>query len=236
MIKNRIPVSFGGMMEITGPRVSYQHDVVQYLVIKGLPLPDFYTVDFCNEGDTVTKPVEGNSDGVRIPDEYLKTGRKVKAYIMITGNDEGAVETRAEITLPVKARPARSDIEPTPEERLEIDTLVENLNIGVNRAETAAENAEGSATNAEKSAEDSEAWAVGERNGVAVDNTDETYQNNAKFYAGVAQQGAEASGYAWFNVNDEDGEMYVTITPNLAEDVSFLVNESIGTLEVTVHG
>ena len=32
-------------------------------------------------------------------------------------------------------------------------------------------------------AEDAEAWAVGERGGVPVSSGDETYQNNAKFYA-----------------------------------------------------
>ena len=36
----------------------------------------------------------------------------------------------------------------------------------------------------------SEAWAVGERNGVAVETDDVTYHNNAKYY--VSQTGADA--------------------------------------------
>lgn len=36
---------------------------------------------------------------------------------------------------------------------------------------------------ADMAAHISEAWAVGERNGVAVSSVDETYNNNAKYYA-----------------------------------------------------
>ena len=235
MIKNRIPITIGNAREIIGPRISFQHDVKQYLIFKAADiLPDYFDVDFCNEGDAVTKPISGSREGgVRIPDEYLKTGRKVNAYIMITGEDEGAVETRIKITLPVNLRPARTDIEPTDEERLEIDTLIEALNDGVERAEESATNAAESEASAEGSAGDSEAWAIGERNGVPVSAEDVTYNNNSRFYAGVAQQGAEESGYVWFDVDVQDGEMYVTITPNIEEDVSFSVNESLGELEVT---
>lgn len=243
MIYNHIPVSFGTLRTITAPYINYQYDVVQILVINGLELPDYYEVDFCNPGDAQTITIVGTADGVRIPDNLLLTGKDVIAYIVIQGIDEGAVETRYEVKIPVKKRPARSDIQPTPSERLEIDELVSALNDGVARAEDAVEEAEQQAQNAEESANDSEesalkseGFAVGEQNGKAVGQGSPYYQNNSKFYANVAQQGAEASGFAWFDVNDEDGEMYVTITPNLAEDVSFLVNETMGTLEVTVHG
>lgn len=42
------------------------------------------------------------------------------------------------------------------------------------------------AEEAEESAENSEAWAVGKRNGVDVGPTDDTYQNNAKYYKSQA--------------------------------------------------
>ena len=45
----------------------------------------------------------------------------------------------------------------------------------------------GFADEAEESAENSEAWAVGKRKGVDVPSTDETYQNNSKYYAGQAK-------------------------------------------------
>ena len=90
--------------------------------------------------------------------------------------------------------------------------------------------------NAAASESNAEAWAVGERGGEPVADTDPTYLNNARHYALVAQQGADKAGYVFFNVDNSDGKMYVTITENLAQDVTFAVNETIGELEVTVHG
>lgn len=57
-------------------------------------------------------------------------------------------------------------------------------------AQTAATNAATSETNAGNSALDSEAWAVGQKNGVDVPNTDPRYENNSKYYA-------EQSGTYW---------------------------------------
>ena len=56
---------------------------------------------------------------------------------------------------------------------------------------------------AEASALDSEAWAVGERNGEAVEDTDPTYHNNSKYYSeqayaseqSASQSSADALGY-----------------------------------------
>ena len=105
------------------------------------------------------------------------------------------------------------------------------VNAGISAG--AAAESEGNAAASESNAE---AWAVGERGGEPVAETDPTYLNNARHYALVAQQGADKAGYVFFNVDNSDGEMYVTITENLAQDVTFSVNETIGELEVTVHG
>ena len=51
--------------------------------------------------------------------------------------------------------------------------------------------AAGSASAAAGSASDAEAWAVGKRNGTDVPSTDDTYENNAKYYA---QEAARAAG------------------------------------------
>lgn len=56
--------------------------------------------------------------------------------------------------------------------------------------------------------------------------------SEAEHYADVAQQGAEASGYVYFDINDEDGEMYVTTVGHIGEDVDFEVDENTGELEV----
>lgn len=72
-------------------------------------------------------------------------------------------------------------------------------------------------------------WAVG---GTGIREGEDT--DNAKFYSEVAKQGAEHSGYAFFNVNDETGFLEVTVTDQLDEEVSFTVNESTGMLEVNI--
>lgn len=110
--------------------------------------------------------------------------------------------------------------------------------ISEDNAKTSEDNAKASEDNAKTSeekadgyAEDAEAWAVGKRSGTDVSPTDPTYQNNSKWYA---ERSADAGGFAWFEVNRETGELIVTVTDKLAQDVSFAVNKELGTLEVTV--
>lgn len=270
MILNKIPASFGKDRSITLEPINYQYDAKQFLVISGLDLPEYYEVDFCNEDDEQTITMSGDSAGVEIPDDFLLDGRNIKAYLVLTGEDEEAVETRYEITIPVKCRPTRIDIDPTPAEQQQIDNLIAQMNDAVERSETAASESETSADESHSHAQDSEAWAIGKRDGVDVEDTDETYQNNSKHWAGyseqigqekatlaeswavggtgtrqdedndnakhyaeLAAQGAEESGYAWFDIHDNDGHMYVYISDNLSEDVSFAINELTGHLEVT---
>ena len=97
-------------------------------------------------------------------------------------------------------------------------------------AEDAYEIAETSQESAKHYAEKSEAWATGEVGGVPT--SDETYHNNAKWWAEMAQQSAEESGFAWFDVDENTGEAIVTITDNLDAEVSFVVNTNTGELEV----
>ena len=89
------------------------------------------------------------------------------------------------------------------------------------------------ATETLENAENSEAWAVGERDGEPVTETDETYQNNSKFYADLAGQRANSAGYAFFDVNVETGQLLVRVTEDYP--FSFIVNENQGTLEVIVN-
>jgi len=102
-------------------------------------------------------------------------------------------------------------------------------------AEEAAEQSGDSQRNAAASALKAEGYAIGEQDGAEVAPGSPYYQNNAKFFAELAKQGAAESGFAWFDINEADGQMYVTITPNLAEDVSFQINENTGILEVLVY-
>lgn len=65
-------------------------------------------------------------------------------------------------------------------------------------AATSASTANQKALDAEDSAEDSEAWAVGQRGGQDVPSSDETYHNNAKYWAEQAEHAA-AGGVTSFN-------------------------------------
>lgn len=209
MVYNKIPAVFSGTSRIAiAEPVNYQYDVTQILVISGLELPEYYEVDFCNVGDAQTVTMIGTDDGVAIPDVFLATGKKIKAYIVVQGEDEGAVETRYEVTIPVNKRPERTDIEPTPAEELVIDGLIAALNDGVTRAETAVGNAEGYATNASNSAGDASGYATAAENakdaavvaqGKAEDAQEkaETAQGKAEDAQTAAESAASSiSGYA----------------------------------------
>lgn len=73
-------------------------------------------------------------------------------------------------------------------------------------AADSAASASESAGQAEDSAEDAEAWAVGERNGEPVSVGDETYENNAKYWAENARENAPVQ-----SVNGKDGNVELTL-------------------------
>lgn len=229
MTYNRIPVTLGKYRKVTIDPVNWQYDVVQILVITAENLPEYYVVDFCNEGDDTTIPMPGSSDGVQIPDEFFQDGRAIKGYVVIAEAD-GSSQTRYEITIPVTARPSRSDITPKPSEQQQIDNLVAQMSDAVERSEAAAEESEESAGDSAAQATLAQSYAVGGTGTRPGEDND-----NAKHYSELSAQGAEESGYAWFDVDDSDGCMYVYISDNLSEDVSFAVDETSGVLEVTYN-
>ena len=208
----------------------YQYAIGQVLQIEGLDLPQTFHVDFSNyETKSSSKPSTGSDAAVSIPGEYLRTGLPVYAFIVLSeGTDDAATEYVAQI--PVRRRPQPTDIAPDPEEQSVIDELIAELNDGVEAAEACAEEAAGHADDAEDSAMLAESWAVG-----GTGTREDEDNDNAKHYAELAAMGAEESGYAWFDVHDDDGHMYVYISDNLSEDVSFAINESTGHLEVTYN-
>lgn len=208
-----------------------QWDYGQILQLSGVDLPDTYTVYYANPRvQNTAVPQIGGADGVLVPDVMLTAPGAITAWLFLhTGPDDG--ETECTITIPVDPATARTDTPPDPEEQSAIDQAIAALNAGVDRAETAADSAEQSAEAADASATLAESWAVGGTGTRTGEDTD-----NARHYAEVARQGAEASGYAWFDIDDQTGLMMVTITDNLAEDVTFAINENTGELEVTVNG
>ena len=115
----------------------WQYDYGQILVIQGLQLPQAYEVHFCNSTDTTTITSVGNADGVEIPDQFLRSGERIYAYVYLhAGEDDG--ETEYKITIPVMDRAEPTDIGPTPAQESTIGQLISALNDAVDTAEEAA--------------------------------------------------------------------------------------------------
>jgi len=112
------------------------------------------------------------------------------------------------------------------------------------------------AAEAAASALKAEGYAVGEQDGTAVE-SGTYFHYNAKYFADncasminaqlddiqdAIDRADEAienlekeAGYAWFDVDQNDGNMYVTVIQAIDDDVSFSVNENTGELIVTIH-
>ena len=86
-------------------------------------------------------------------------------------------------------------------------------------SETAAGN---SATSAASSKEDAEAWAVGQRNGQNVPSTDPTYENNAEYWARIAEQAAAHGGHT---IKDGDDDTYTNRTNLKFDNGSVVVDD-----------
>ena len=132
-----ITVSFGALRKITGPALQWQYNEKQYLVIKGLDLPEVYAVDFMNQGDAKTIRMTPTEDGVLIPDQYLLDGRPLIAYIVVV--DGESVNTIAQVTFPVNTRGEPTDISPEPAKQQQIDSLIARMNTAAELIEEAAE-------------------------------------------------------------------------------------------------
>ena len=193
---NVITAYLGGGNTTTAPL--YQWDYGQVLRFTGVELPMSFSAHFSNQPIKSTAQSTVAYDGqVEIPDEYLTSGQNVYAWVYLhAGLDDG--ETEYAITIPVIRRPQPVNETPTPAQQSEIDQAIAALNAAVTLAEGYADDAEGfaddasgSAGNASQSAEDAEAWAVGKRGGVDVPDTDPTYENNSKYYAGQSRSAAD---------------------------------------------
>lgn len=227
MTYKTITVTFGAVRKITGPALQWQYNEKQYLVINGLDLPEVYAVDFMNKGDDETITMTPTEDGVLIPDQFLLDGRPLVAYIVVV--DGESVNTVGEITFPVNLRGKRTDMSPTPAEQQQIDQLIATMTEAVEDSQASAEESERLAGISGEYATDSEAWAVGQRDGTDVEETDETYQNNSKYWSQLAQQAAGKDGWVSFYI-DDDGHLHYVKTENAA--LRFYI-DAVGHLHAT---
>jgi hypothetical protein len=205
-----------GCTSVTVDTPLYQYDYGQILKFEGLDLPDAYEVHFSNTSSasgTAKTQIGTAEDGVNIPDEYLQTGKYLYAYIYLhAGEDDG--ETVYTVIIPVRKRPAIDPTPVTPQEQSVITQAIAALNTAVQQTAEDVETTTANVNASEQNALDSEAWAVGERDGVPVTSTDETFQNNSKYYAGVAEQAAAESGWVQFYI-DENGYLHYVKTSNV---------------------
>lgn len=104
-------------------------------------------------------------------------------------------------------------------------------NSATNAAQSAT-NAALSSQNASSSADSASASADNARLSAQAANTS---ADDAERFAELAGQHATEAGYAFFDVDDSNGELYVEKTDNL-NDLDFTVNETTGSLEVIING
>lgn len=67
-------------------------------------------------------------------------------------------------------------------------SATDNAKAWAGQSQSHASSSASSALDSADSAEDSEAWAIGERGGTPVGSSDETYHNNSKYFAGLAEE------------------------------------------------
>ena len=120
------------------------------------------------------------------------------------------IEAAANITVEAdRAETAREGAEAAEKGALQAQEDAEEAQ---RKAEEAEQSAEQHNTSAGSHALDAEAWAVGERDGVPVSQSDETFENNAYFYSEAAKQSADKGGYIHFYI-DENGDLIYVKTP-----------------------
>lgn len=114
----------------------WQYDYGQVLVIDGFELPEYYEVHFADSNGVEAMVQIGTADGVSIPDDLLRSGNDIMAYVYLhTGDADG--ETVKVIHIPVSKRAEPTDQEPTPEQQTAIEETIEALNEAVQRVEDA---------------------------------------------------------------------------------------------------
>lgn len=120
-MSNTITARLGDGKEIvTEPLVKF--DYGQTLRFVGMTLPAQYLVDFCNAGDEETISVLSEADGAEIPNQFLITGRDILAFVCFY--DEQGGKTAYTVRIPVLCRPPRTELEPTPVQRSEIERIL----------------------------------------------------------------------------------------------------------------
>ena len=212
----------------------WQWDYGQILHITGLDLPRSVELHMYQKNLSCTR-IGSTEDGVtsvELPDAMLQVNMPITIYLYLH-TEETDGETEYKISLPITGRPKPVDYDITdPDTSIAYQALVdatELLNEGIDLVEQRAEEAAGNAETAAANAVLSESWAVG---GTGTREGEDT--NNVKYYAECAENAYDHGGYAGFEIDLSTGDLIVTVTEALKDEVSFEINTATGDLEVIV--
>ena len=97
-----ITVTLGDDLYIKAPHV-FQYDYGLVLVLDGILLPEDYEVHFSNKKHGIAKKAEITEEGVLIPDEYLRSGEDIFAWVYVRNGDSDGY-TVYSFQLPVISR------------------------------------------------------------------------------------------------------------------------------------
>ena len=186
MSNNVLTAALTSPSQVTYTRYAWQYDYGQILKFTGVDLPEAYEVHFSYAGTGgVTITQIGNADGVAIPDQFFMADKNINVYLFLhSGEDDG--ETVYNVIIPVKGRPAPSDMRPSTVEQSEITQAIAALNHAV-------EETSGYAGAAKESSLASEGYAKGSQNGTDVESGSPYYQANAKYYKEQAASSATSA-------------------------------------------
>lgn len=128
-----VTVTLGEDLYVKGPHV-FQYDYGLVLVLDGIQLPAEYEVHFSNKKHGVAKKGEAAENGVKIPDEYLRSGEDVFAWVYLRNGDTDGY-TVYSVQLPVIARAVEQGDNISPVEHNIIDKAIEALEEAVEECE-----------------------------------------------------------------------------------------------------
>lgn len=116
----------------------YQYDQGRVIEFSGRDLPASFEVDFSNSPARSSITQIGTNNRITVPDQYFVSGEPVYGYLIAVGEDYAVTENPICI-IPVLGRSARTNDEPTLEQRTALDQAIAALNEAVEDAETAIE-------------------------------------------------------------------------------------------------
>lgn len=202
----KIPVTIGDLWHDKPSFAQWESDRV--LVINGSEKPPFVRFANCAISRALVVKAEyaGSEWRCKVPNIMLQYAGDMAVSVVVE-EENGETREIASAVYRVKPRVKPQDYEYTENigyinwvaKSAEAEKLLEQMRIDVEANSRA------------------EAWAVGTRNGVPVGPTDETFQNNARFYADVAGQQAVTGGFLYFYIN-EYGQLVYTRTEDVIYD------------------